>query len=371
MRNSGPRRKNGLARWFCVSLILHFSLFLSPPSHAQIAGMNTLTLLDLGSGARAAGLGFDYLVIAEGDITMALDNPSTLCLWDDGGNHRLGGQQASLTYTSLFAGSAMGTLAYSTDFSGRISPMLFAFRFNNYGSFEGYDEEEISTGSFRAADYAVSVGYSIPVARGLGDGQQLNFGVTMTPVFSQYERYRAFALSFDLVLGYFHAERGFAAAVAARNIGAQLSTFDGTGENLPFELSAEMSYKLAKAPFRLFLGLNELQRWDLRYEDPLSPTTTVDPFTGEVKEEGWIAGMADNLMRHVQAGVELNIGKALFVRLGYSYRQSAEMRGLEGLNASGLSFGLGIHTKRFDFAYARRNYHLSQAPDFFTLSYRF
>lgn len=366
------RMKNGLARLVCVSLILHFSFFTFHSASAQIAGMNTLTLLDLGSGARASGLGFDYLVLPDGDISVAIDNASMLGLWDDSQNqYFMAGRQASLSYVSLFSGSSMGALAYTTDFGGRISPMLFAFRFNNYGSFEGYDEEEISTGDFHAADYALSAGWSIPVARGLSDNDQLHFGVMATSVLSQYDQYRAFALSFDLMLSYFRPSKGFAATLAARNIGAQLFTFDGTGESLPFELSAEVSYKLTKAPFRFFFAANELQRWNLRYEDPLSPTTETDPFTGEVTKEGWLEGFVDNLLRHAQVGVEINIGKAIFARVGYSYRQSAEMRGLEGLNMSGFSFGIGIHTKRFDFAYARRNYHLSQAPDFFTLSYRF
>ena len=353
-------------------MFLNFQFSIFNSLHAQIAGMNTLTLLDLGSSARASGLGFDYLVLPEGDISVALDNPSMLCLWDESQQrYYQSGRQALLNYTSLFRGSSMGTLAYTTDFGGRISPMLFAFRFNNYGSFDGYDEEEISTGTFHAADYALSAGWSLPVARGLLDGDQLNFGVMATTILSQYEQYRAFALSFDLMLSYFRPSHGFAATLAARNIGAQLFTFDGTGESLPFELSAEVSYKLTKAPFRFFFAANELQRWNLRYEDPLNPTTETDPFTGEVTKEGWLEGFADNLLRHAQVGVEINIGKALFARVGYSYRQSAEMRGLEGLNMSGFSFGIGIHTKRFDFAYARRNYHLSQAPDFFTLSYRF
>lgn len=333
--------------------------------------MNTLTFLDLGSGARAAGLGFDYLVLPEGDITEAMDNPSLLCLWDsDAEKYFHGGRRASLTYTSLFDGGAMGALAYSTDFSGRLSPMLFAFRFNNYGSFAGYDEEEVSTGTFHAADYALSVGYSIPIGRGLGTGRHLNFGAMMTPVLSQYEHYKAFALSFDLMLSYMDLPKGFAATLAARNIGAQISTFDGTGETLPFELSAEASYKLSKAPFRLFFGLNELQRWDLRYEDPRYPATTTDPFTGEVSKESWFEGTLDNLMRHTQIGLELNIGKALFARVGYNHRRSREMRGVDAFNLSGFSFGIGIHTRRFDFAYARRNYHLSQAPNFFTLSFK-
>ena len=76
-------------------------------------------------------------------------------------------------------------------------------------------------------------------------------------------------------------------------------------------------------------------------------------------------------MRHTLFGVEVNLGTALFVRVGYSWRQMAEMRAVDAFNLSGFSFGVGIHTRRFEFSYARHNYHLSQAPNYITLSYRF
>lgn len=339
----------------CV-LALTFYLLPFTSLRTQIAGLNTLTLLDLNTQARTSGLGLDYMALYGDDPAIGMDNPSLL-------RREMAGV-GTLSFVSLFQGSMMGTLAYAHDF-GRGGAVMFAFRFNNYGTFDGYDEEEMPTGKFTAADYSLTVGW------GLWVDSNYSIGATLKPVFSRYDSYSALAVAIDLAGSYVSDDRAFAATVMARNIGAQMMTFDETVETLPFELSAEVSYKLSKAPFRFFFAANELQRWNLRYEDPLSPTSEVDPFTGEVIKEGWIESFADNLLRHAQVGVEINIGKALFARVGYSYRQSAEMRGIEGLNMSGFSFGIGIHTKRFDFAYARRNYHLSQAPDFFTLSYRF
>lgn len=342
-------------RWrYCLALLA--LLILPHSSFSQVAGLNTLTLLDISSQARTSGLGFDYLTVYDADPTLAIDNPSLL-------RSEMSGI-GSLSFVSLFQGSMMGALSYTHHFE-KVGTFVFAFRFNNYGRFEGYDEEEISTGTFSAADYALSVGW------GMWLNDNFSIGATFKPVLSHYESYTAMAVAFDLAGSYFSDDRRFAASVMARNIGAQVITFDQTVETLPFELSAEVSYKLSKAPFRFFLGANELQRWDLRYDDPLSPTTEVDPFTGEVIKEKWYEGFFDNLLRHMQVGVELNLGKSLFARVGYSYRQTAEMRGLDALNMSGFSFGIGLRTKRFEFSYARRNYHLSQAPDFFTLSYRF
>lgn len=318
--------------------------------------MNTLTLLDLSTHARTLGLGFDYLALYDVDGSHALGNPSLL--------RRDMGYSASVSIATLFEGGSMGALSYVHEFK-RIGPLVVGFRWNNYGRFEAYDDEDMPQGDFSAADYALTVGW------GMWIDSNFSIGASMSPILSQYEQYKAWTLVFDLAGSYVSDNRRFMATLMGRNIGAQMQTFDGTVETVPFELSAELSYKLAKAPFRFFFAATELQRWDLRYEDPRYPSATVDPFTGEVNREGWLAGTFDNLMRHTQVGVELNIGKTFFARVGYSYRRGREMRGVDAFNLSGFSFGIGIHTRRFDFSYARRNYHLSQAPNFFTLSYKF
>ena len=318
--------------------------------------MNTLTVLDLSSQARTSALGFDYLSIFDIDPTIGIDNPSLL-------RREMCGI-GSLSFVSVFDGTSMGSLSYAYHFE-KVGTLMFSFRYNNYGTFDGYDEEEMPIGKISAADYAFTVGW------GTWLDSNLSVGVNFKPVLSQYDSYTAFAMAFDVAGSFVNDDRRLAATVMARNIGAQVSTFDGTSETLPFELSAEVSYKLAKAPFRFFFAATELQRWDLRYEDPNNPTTSVDPFTGEVKKEGWLEGTLDNLMRHTQFGVELNLGKAFFARVGYSYRQTAEMSAIDAINFSGFSFGFGLRTKKLEFSYAHRNYHLGQAPDFFTLSYRF
>ena len=342
-------------RWrYCLALLAF--LVLPYSSFPQIAGLNTLTVLDLSSQARTSGMGLDYLSVYDTDPIIAIDNPSLL-------RREMCGV-GTMSFVSLFEGALTGSFAYAYDFK-HIGPLMVSFRFNNYGRFDGYDEEERATGTFSAADYALVVGW------GLWLDSNFSVGVNVKPVLSQYEQYSAVTVAFDVAGSYVSDNRSFSATVMARNVGVQLSTFDGTVEKIPFELSAELSYKLAKAPFRFFLAATELQTWDLRYEDPHSPTTEVDPFTGEVTKESWMKGTVDNLLRHTLLGVELNLGKSLFARVGYSYRQSAEVSGFDAFNLSGFSFGIGLHTKRFDFAFARRNYHLSQAPNFFTISYRF
>ncbi len=345
-----------LWRILLCAIIFNFQFSFFNGAQAQLAGRHTLPILDLSSQGRASGLGFDYLAVFDNDPTVGIDNPSLL-------RREMCGI-GSLSFVSVFDGSMMGTLSYGHEIKN-VGTFMFSFRFNNYGSFEGYDEEEIPTGSFSAADYSLSVGW------GMSLDSNFSVGANFKPVLSHYESYTSLAVAFDVAGSFVTDNRRFAATIMARNIGAQVLTFDGTSESLPFELSAELSYKLKNAPFRFFFSATELQRWNLRYEDPLNPTTTIDPFTGEVTEEGWFEGFFDNLMRHTLIGVEINIGKAFFARVGYNHRQSAEMSAVDAFNLSGFSFGFGLRTKRVEFSYAHRNYHFSQAPDFFTLSYKF
>ena len=339
-----------------VSMVLLFLYFSTPTIHAQVAGLNTLSVLDLGSTAHPSGLGMDYLPLYGSDYSLAIDNPSILT-----GSM---GSTALVSFAPMFTGSNMGALAYAWN-TKHVGTLSLGFRFFNYGRFEGYDEEEMYEGDFGAGDYSLSIGW------GLWIDSNFSFGVNFKPVLSQYEQYTAFAQAFDLAASWTSDSRATTATVMARNIGAQITTFSSTVEPLPFELSAALSYKLKNAPFRLYLMLNELQRWNLSYEDPLNPTTEVDPFTGEVHTQSWFVSTLDNVMRHVQLGVELNLGRSLYATVGYNYRQGAEMVGADVLNLSAFSFGLGIRTKRLDFSFARRNFHLSQAPNFFTVAYRF
>ena len=340
----------------CASIAFLFPLSVFHSANAQIAGLNDLPMLKRSSVARTNALGMRYLPLYSNDITVGLDNPSLLTSGM--------GSSAMLSYYNMFVGGKMGSLAYAHNFK-HVGTVLFGFHFNSYGKFEEYDEMENHVGDFYASDYALSVSW------GMWLDSNFSIGTTFKPVLSQYAEYRSAAIAIDLAGSYVSDNRRFAATVMANNIGAQIATFDGTVEKIPFQLSAAVSYKLSKAPFRFFFAATELQKWNLRYNDKLNPTSQIDAFTGEVTEEKPFVGFMDNLMRHTVFGVELNIGTALFARVGYSYRQMAEMKGADALNMSGFSFGVGLHVKKFEFSYARSNYHYGQAPNYFTLSYHF
>lgn len=334
-------------------LLFIIAMLVILPARAQVAGMSTLSVLDMSVSPRTAALGMDYLSVFGSDISVAVDNPSLI-------SHRLD-NNVSIDFVSLFSKVNFGSLAYGVT-TRHAGTFLFGFRFHNYGRFKGYNENDEYTGDFFAEDYLLSVGWAFVI------DSNFSLGATLKPVFSQYAGYKAWALTLDVSGSYVSDDKRFSATVAGRNAGAQIVTFDRNVESLPFELSAALSYKLKNAPFRLYFAATELQRWNLRYADGLNPTSHTDQFTGETTTESPVAGFFDNLARHAVLGIELDIKNVFFARLGYNYRQTKEMQYAGNFNGSGFSFGVGIRVKGFEFSYARNNYHFSQAPNYFSLS---
>lgn len=333
-------------------LVLLLLVMTMPAVRAQVAGSSTLAVFDLPTSARSAGLGFDFLSIYDDDISLTLSNPSLI----SDRHHR----QLSVGFTNLFGGANFGSVAYGYNFK-HLGAFVFGLMYNNYGRFDGYDETGNPTGTFAAADYVFSIGWGRTI------DEHVSIGANFKPVISHYDQYTSLAFGIDLAATYMSIDRSFSATLMGRNIGAQVVTFAGTSEPLPFELEMVGSYKLQDAPFRLIFALTELQRWDLTYDDPLNPTTTTDPFTGITTGPTVFASFADKLFRHFNAGVELYIMKSVSFRLGYSYRQMVEMKAVDAFNLSGFSIGIGIHAKKFDFAFSRNNYHLSQAANYIGL----
>ena len=71
-KNSGLRK---CWQVLCTFLVL-FSFL--PSAKAQVAGLSSLSVLDMPASARAAGVGFDYLSIYGDDPSLALCNPSLI-----------------------------------------------------------------------------------------------------------------------------------------------------------------------------------------------------------------------------------------------------------------------------------------------------
>ncbi len=324
----------------------------------QAQVVKSYAIYDIPSSARTAALGMDFLSVDDADLSLTLDNPSLI---DERCHLRFG-----LNYVGLFGEAKAGSASMGLH-SDVLGDFVFAMRFVSFGTFDGYDEYEVPTGEFNATDFIPSIGW----------GKQLNdnlsIGATFKPVLSFYDAWTSVALAFDVAGTYRSDSRNFSATLIGRNIGAQLSRYDGHREALPFHLDAGISYKLPEAPIRFYLQAADLQRWNLAYYDTLSLVNRYDSYTGETSRQTSLQRFGDNLFRHLNFAVELCIGQKIFARVGYSYRQTREMRSdvLTNINLSGFSYGVGVRARRFEFCYARNNYHLGQSPNYLSLNFYF
>lgn len=338
-----------MLRKISITLILCLCFFVSK---AQQEIYEAYAVLNLRSSARVAALGMDFLPWQANDISVAITNPSLL-------SNKIN-NQFSFGYTDLFAGIWQGNIAYAHTFD-KIGNFSFGLNYVGYGDFTRTESNGDVSGSFTSNDYMFTIGWGRML------DSNVYIGVNLKPIFSQYESYSSIALAIDLAATYISNDRSFTATFMARNFGTQLKSYNGTEEKLPFELELGFSKKLKHAPFRLFVMATNLQKWDLRENDPLNPRDEIDPFTGEIKKENKFLGILDNSFRHLNFGVNFEPSKNFYLAFGYSWKQSREMYLEDAFSMSGFSYGFGFNIKKFKISYARNEYHIYGSPNHISL----
>jgi len=172
----------------------------------------------------------------------------------------------------------------------------------------------------------------------------------------------------DVAGSYFSKDELFDASLIFRNIGYQIvSYYSGNHEPLPFEIQGGLSKKFKHIPFRLSALFTHLEKWNVRYDNPVNPAGGIDPETGEPNEISGIDEFADNLMRHIIIGGEIIIAKVVSLQLSYNYQRRQEMKIPDKTSTVGFSWGLGLRVKQFQFSYARSAYHIVGSPNFITV----
>jgi len=293
-------------------------------SGAQIGNESAFGFLNLPGSARTAALGGNHVSLHNGGTAHFETNPAYL----DHEHHR----ELSLSYLNHFSDIYLGSAAFSWHLDG-IGTLATGVRFLNYGDFNRTDSEGSELGSFNAYDFS----WSAAISRSLFDTFRAGIGIQF--VMSSYDAYRSSALGLFGGL-YFPFNDGYSqAGIAFRNLGAQLTRFDGTREELPFSLMAGITHRLQHLPLRFNLTLHSLDRWNLPVFDDDS-----DP------------GFSENLFRRIRFGTELLFSENFHLRVGYDHLQSEELKTDSRIDLSGASIGLGIIIRDIRIDISRTSY---------------
>jgi hypothetical protein len=321
-------------------------------SFAQIGGDNVYEFLNLTSSARAAALGNNMIAVKDNDINTALNNPSLITPEMH--------NQLGLSFVDFYSDINYGFVSYGRTFK-EIGSFVGSMQYINYGTFTEADATGQTYGDFTAGEYAMTIGW------GRSLDSNFSIGANFKMIYSSMHSYNSMGMAVDVGGSYHNSEKNFTISLVARNIGMQLSAYDGgEREPLPFEIQLGLSKRLQHLPFRYYIMVNHMEKWDLTYDDPLEEE--LDPVTGEVKEDSGLSKFGDKFMRHIVVGGEINPVKSLSIRIGYNYQRRQELKIADNASTVGFSWGIGLRIKAFSINYSRSTYHLHGSPNYITLS---
>lgn len=314
----------------------------------------TYSFLNTTTSSRVAALGGSLIPIYDSDIQTVMMNPSLI-----NSNHN---NSMSLSYVDYFSDINFGSVQYGKSFD-KVGSFVGTIQYQNYGDFFYSDETGIQDDSkFSVSDYAINIGW----------GRQLNdkfsIGANLKFAGIQYEDNSSFAIAVD-VAGTYRTKSNWAFSLVARNIGSELyNNYQGFRSKLPFNMQIGASKKLEHLPLTFMLVYDNVQKWDLSYDDPLDLEGNYDPMTGTMKEKSKMDKFAKNLFSHIIVAGELNIGKNLVLRLGYNYGLRQNMKSPTKKGVVGLSYGLSVRVYKFDISYSRSEMHIHGSPNYITIT---
>lgn len=310
---------------------------LIPATILAQGGESAFNFLRLPYSSRAAALGGSNISVIEDDLSMAMHNPALLINVSD--------KTIDLSFMTYMSGSKVAGAAFNKTFGERSSGAVAA-RYIDYGTFDGYTQDNIFTGTFRAMDIELSFMYCYLLS------EHWSGGVSGKFIYSQYESLNSLALGVDLGLNYYNPDIDFSASLTFKNLGGQVMTFEEKHEIMPIDIQLGLTKRLSYAPILLSVTFVDLHRW--RSTDFYNADGSKDNF-GEL------------LLKHIVLGADVLIGNNFYASIGYNYRISRELSTGKGL--TGFSLGAGLHINKVKFGASFSQLHTSSSSLLFNIAY--
>lgn len=298
----------------------------------------TYEFLNIPVSARAAALGGENITTVEDDFTMASQNPALLpCV---------ARKNVSLSYMYYIKGVNIGAASFSSFINERLGWAVNA-QYMDYGKMTKADIYGNKEGEFGAKDMALSTTFSYEFS------DYWSGGVTGKILYSKYDEYSSFGLGFDLGLNYYKASNDFSFSIVARNLGAQLKYYTQYREKLPVNLLVGISKRLAHAPLRISVTMQDLHNWK---NSPVSEINGI--------EDKFIT----KFINHFVFGVDFIPTKNVYAAIGYNCRIASDMKVNGSSRWAGLTAGAGLRINKFKIGASYAKYHVSASSFMVNLS---
>jgi hypothetical protein len=276
----------------------------------QAAGTTTaFSFLRNDASARAAALAGSFETI-QNDPNAIFYNPASLA--------SLTGKSGSIGFFKHLLDINSGCVSYSMPVEG-IGRFGAGLTYTNYGSFDEMDVVGNSSGTFSANDIALSIGYATDL------DENLYVGGAVKMIYSGIASYTSLAAAADLGILYTIPSARAAFGASVRNLGAQLSTYNGVREDLPLDVSVGASIVPKGLPLLLNVGFHRLTD---------NASTIGDRF------------------RHFTVGGEFTLSKVLLFRVGFDNAKRKDFKIGSSADMAGFSTGVGILVSGYTIDYA-------------------
>ena len=331
-RDTAPTATMNIIRKFFILLLLLPATIMAQETNASFK------FLRLPASSHAAALGGNNITLPDDDIMLAVHNPALLANISD--------KSLALSYMTYMSDSKSAGAAFNLILGERSSAAIAA-RYVDYGSFDGYTPDNISTGEFNAKDIEMDFIYSYLL------GGRWSGGVSGKFIYSKYESYSSVALGVDLGINYYNEENDLSLSFVLKNLGGEIKSFEDKSHQLPFDLQLGITKRLAHAPIRLSATLTNLHKW-----------SADDFYNADGSEDSF----SKLLLKHLVFGADVLLGKSFYASIGYNYRISQELSS-EGTEWDGLTLGAGLALNRFKFGISYSKLHISSSSLMFNASY--
>lgn len=321
-------------------LILAFNALFCTLSFAQESA-SSLYVLTMPTSSHVAALGGENTSVIDTQPGIVVHNPALLANMDT--------NVVGFEFMTYFSGTNWMGAQYSRAFGDRHTGAVFA-NYMGYGSMDETDEMGHVIGSFSPKDMIFGVGYSYLLNDKWAGGADIKMA------YSKIAEYSSLALALDLGINYYDAEKKISTSLVMRNIGAQVKTFDGVVERVPFNLEGGATFGLAHLPVEFNVTLQDLTRW--KRKDYYSPDANPIKVTRL-------------LLNHLVVGLEIKPTNYMYLAAGYNFRRAYELKAAGSSHMAGLTAGMGINVRNFKLGLTWAKYHKSTNSIMGNVAYAF
>lgn len=258
-----------------------------------LKGTTGANFLKIGVGARASGMGGAFVGIAD---------DATSIYWNTAGLSQLNQQEIVFVHNEWYQDIKYEYLGYSLPIRSK-STLGFSLTYLSLGEFQGYDALDNPTSEFSAYGAVLGFAYAYRVS------QSISLGIGLKGIEEKLENEKASSLALDF--GFIYKPGRLSIGMAYTNLGSSMK-FIQEKEPLPTKFSLGVGYKIFEDRVSL--------AWDLDLPKDDKPI--------------------------LKQGMEYRYQEAIFLRLGYEYKTSAQ-----NLEGTGLSLGGGFKFSNWEIDY--------------------